>query len=307
VIYESTVFPGVTDDICIPILEKKSDLNVNEGFFVGYSPERVVPGSGINISEIKKVVSGSNEFAAKKIESLYASIIKAGVFLANSIKVAEAAKVIENTQRDVNIALVNELSIIFNELDINTNDVLDAANTKWNFTKYTPGLVGGHCIGVDPYYLSYKAVESGINPKLIIAAREINEGVPNFVSKKLIKDLQENDKNIKEAEILILGYTFKENCSDERNTKVKPLKNILKEYGANVDIFDPYISKEEFLKENPLESNSDKKLYDCVVLAVSHKEFLNFDREQITKILKDRGMVYDLKSILPKDQADFQL
>ncbi len=307
IIYESTVFPGVTEEICVPILEKYTKLELNKDFFVGYSPERVVPGSGVDIKDIKKIVSGSNKEAARLIESLYSSVIEAGVFLASSIKVAEAAKVIENTQRDVNIALVNELSMIFNELDINTNDVLDAASTKWNFTRFSPGLVGGHCIGVDPYYLSFKAKEAGINPKLILSSREINESVPNFIAKKLLQDLINKDVNIKESNILILGYTFKENCADDRNTKVESLVSIISQYGCNIDIFDPYLKKEKFLKENPILNPKKFHKYDALIIAVSHDEFAEYSKSILKPILTKNGLIFDLKSILPKGHADFQL
>ena len=306
IIYESTVFPGVTEDFCVPIIEKISKLKVNKDFFVGYSPERIVPGGDKDISQIKKIVSGSNKKASKRIELIYSKIIKAGVYLTSSIKVAEAAKVIENTQRDLNIALLNELSVIFNQLGISTKEVVDAASTKWNFVKYSPGLVGGHCIGIDPYYLTFKAKKSGINPKLILTAREINEGMSHYICNVLIEKFIEKNIKINNSRILILGYTFKENCADDRNTKVKDIIEILEKYGSNITVYDPYIKKKGFLNRNPLEDNA-KENYEAVVIPVSHKQFHQMDINKVRSILKPGGLIFDLKGIFPTEKVDFQL
>ena len=278
VIYESTVYPGVTEEVCVPVLEKTSGLVFNKDFFAGYSPERINPGDKEHtVKKILKVTAGSTPEVAKKVDDLYASVITAGTHLASSIKVAEASKVIENTQRDVNIALINELALIFDTMGIDTNDVIKAAATKWNFIKLTPGLVGGHCIGVDPYYLTYKAEELGYKPNLILGARQINNGMGKYIAEQTIKTMIANDKRIKDSNILILGVTFKEDCPDMRNTKVVDVIEELKTYGCNVDVYDPWVDPEEEkhhyehgIIEDPFKS--DKK-YDSIVVAVAHKQF----------------------------------
>ena len=286
VIYESTVYPGVTEDECVPILEKESGLNFNQGFFVGYSPERINPGDKVNTLEtIMKVTSGSNPEIADKVDALYQKVVKAGTHKASSIKVAEAAKVIENTQRDINIAIINELAIIFDHMGIPTRDVLAAAGTKWNFLPFTPGLVGGHCIGVDPYYLSHRSEELGYRPNLILASRQINNGMGKYVADKVIQLLIKADKKIKDAPILILGLTFKENTPDLRNTKVVDIKEELMKFGCVVDVYDPWVNAAEKNKgeryglvENPFEGS---KKYAAVILAVAHEEFRSLGQAQI--------------------------
>ncbi len=300
VIYESTVYPGVTEEKCAPILEKVSKLEYNKEFFCGYSPERINPGDKTHtIAKIKKVTSGSTEEIGQIVNKLYASIIKAGTHLAPSIKVAEAAKVIENAQRDINIAFVNELAKIFNKLEIDTQAVLEAAATKWNFLPFKPGLVGGHCIGVDPYYLAHKAQEVGYHPEIILAGRRLNDSMGEHVATEVLKLMAKKDVAIKAAEILILGITFKENCPDIRNTKVIDVYNELKEYGLIVDIYDSFADVKEVKKEYNIElvSKIDKK-YTVIILAVAHEEFrlLNWD-----KIIEKDTIVYDLKGFLPQE------
>ena len=303
VIYESTVYPGVTEEVCAPELEKASGLTFNEGFFCGYSPERINPGDKEHtVTKILKVTSGSTEKIAKKVDVLYKSVIKAGTFLASSIKVAEASKVIENTQRDVNIALVNELSLIFDTMGIDTNEVVDAAATKWNFIKLKPGLVGGHCIGVDPYYLTFKAEELGYKPNLILGARQINNGMGKFIAERTIKEMISHDKKIKHANILILGVTFKEDCPDMRNTKVVDIISELKEYEANVDVYDPWVDRDEpkahyhhGLIENPFKA--DKK-YDAIVVAVAHKEFIVLSEKDYLHVSNENPVIIDIKGIV---------
>src|SRR5690554_2315101 len=282
VVYESTVYPGVTEDICVPILEEFSGLTFNEDFYVGYSPERINPGDKERtVTKIIKVTSGSTPESSKYIDELYASVITAGSYMAPSIKVAEAAKVIENSQRDINIAFVNELSKIFRLLEIDTHAVLEAAATKWNFIKFTPGLVGGHCIGVDPYYLAQKAIEEGYNPEIILAGRRMNDGMGNYVAQEAVKLMIQNDCKVKNGRVLILGITFKENCPDIRNSKVIDVIDELHKYNLNTDVYDPWANAEEVEREFGLKLISDeenlKETYDAVILTVSHEKFRNFD------------------------------
>ncbi len=303
VIYESTVYPGVTEDVCVPELENVSGLKFNKDFFAGYSPERINPGDKEHtVKKILKVTSGSTPEIAKEVDALYASIITAGTHLASSIKVAEASKVIENTQRDVNIALINELALIFDTMDIDTNEVIEAAATKWNFIKLTPGLVGGHCIGVDPYYLTYKAEELGYKPNLILGARQINNGMGKYIAEQTIKEMIKHDKKIKSANILVLGVTFKENCPDMRNTKVVDIIEELKTYGCNVDVYDPWVDRNEpkqhykhGLISNPFEVN---KKYDSIILAVSHHQFKVLSREDYENISTNEAVLIDVKGII---------
>ncbi|MBU2975930.1 nucleotide sugar dehydrogenase [Zobellia sp. B3R18] len=306
VIYESTVYPGVTEDECVPVLERVSGLKFNEDFFVGYSPERINPGDKEHtVEKILKVTSGSTPSIGKKVDELYASVITAGTHLAPTIKVAEAAKVIENSQRDINIAFVNELAKIFNLMEIDTTAVLEAAGTKWNFLPFKPGLVGGHCIGVDPYYLAQKAQEYGYHPEIILAGRRMNDGMGKYVASEVIKLMVQRDIKIKGANILVLGITFKENCPDVRNTKAVDVISNLKSYGTNLTIFDPWASKEEVKKEFNLDmvSTLPKEKFDVVVLTVAHKEFLEFN---LKNSLNPNGIIYDVKSIL-KDNVDGRL
>ena len=306
VIYESTVYPGVTEDECVPVLERVSGLKFNEDFFVGYSPERINPGDKEHtVEKILKVTSGSTPAIGKKVDELYASVITAGTHLAPTIKVAEAAKVIENSQRDINIAFVNELAKIFNLMEIDTTAVLEAAGTKWNFLPFKPGLVGGHCIGVDPYYLAQKAQEYGYHPEIILAGRRMNDGMGKYVASEVIKLMVQRDIKIKGANILVLGITFKENCPDVRNTKAVDVISNLKSYGTNLTIFDPWASKEEVKKEFNLDmvSTLPKEKFDVVVLTVAHKEFLEFN---LKNSLNPNGIIYDVKSIL-KDNVDGRL
>jgi len=304
VIYESTVYPGVTEEVCVPELEKASNLKFNKDFFCGYSPERINPGDKEHtVTKILKVTSGSTPEIATIVDELYASVIKAGTFKATSIKVAEASKVIENTQRDVNIALINELALIFDNVGIDTNEVIEAAATKWNFIKLKPGLVGGHCIGVDPYYLTFKAEELGYKPNLILGARQINNGMGKYIAEQTVKQMIKNDKKIKDSNILILGVTFKENCPDLRNTKVTDIVDELAEYGANVDIYDPWVDLEEtkyhfhheLMEKNPFEL--DKK-YDSIVIAVAHDEFVSLKEEDFKKVSAGKEILIDIKGIV---------
>lgn len=305
VIYESTVYPGVTEDVCIPEVEKESGLKFNVDFYAGYSPERINPGDKQHtVKNILKVTSGSTLEIAKRVDELYRSVITAGTHLASSMKVAEACKVIENTQRDVNIALVNELALIFDQMNINTNDVLEAAATKWNFINLKPGLVGGHCIGVDPYYLTFKAEELGYKPNLILSSRQINIGMGKFIAEKTIKKMIQAGKKIKDARILMLGISFKEDCPDIRNTRVVDIIDEFKEYGANVDVYDPWVDAEEVQHEyqltvvnNPFESG-DK--YDAVVVAVGHHQFKNISMSDYQSISADEMVIIDVKNIVPE-------
>ena len=308
IIYESTVYPGCTEEVCIPIIELNSGLSFNKDFFCGYSPERINPGDKKNtLTKIVKVTSGSTPKIADIIDNLYKSIIKAGTFKASSIKVAEASKAIENAQRDVNISFVNELALIFDKLNIDTNEVLEAAATKWNFIKYKPGLVGGHCIGVDPYYLAYKAESLGYYPEVILSGRRINDRMGTFVANKLIKIMIGKNLQILNSKILIMGITFKENCPDVRNTKVIDIRKELLEYGCEVDIVDCWASQEEVKKELGIEiinnlNNLKLEKYTGIILAVSHLEFLNLELIK----LPNRA-IYDVKGFLPKGVADATL
>ena len=306
VIYESTVYPGVTEEECVPVLENGSGLKFNQDFFVGYSPERINPGDKVHtVTNILKLTSGSTPEVAEKVDQLYKSVITAGTFKASSIKVAEAAKVIENSQRDINIAFVNELSKIFNLLKIDTAEVLEAAGTKWNFLPFKPGLVGGHCIGVDPYYLAQKAQEVGYNPEIILSGRRINDGMGEYVASRVVKELVKKDIQIKGAKVCVLGITFKENCPDIRNTKVLDVVTELKSYGTAVEVFDPLVDKNEVRKEYGLQLVDElSNDYSAVVLAVAHNEFMKLD---LSSIRKDNSVLYDVKSVLPKDQVDARL
>ena len=293
VIYESTVYPGCTEEDCVPVLEKKSGLKYNKDFYCGYSPERINPGDKKRtLTKIVKITSGSNPDIATQIDKLYSSIIPAGTYKASSIKVAEAAKVIENCQRDINISFMNELSVIFNKMNLDTNEVLEAAGTKWNFLKFKPGLVGGHCIGVDPYYLTYKAKKLGYDSKIINSGRELNDNFPNFIYGNI-------QKNIKNKKILVLGVTFKENCPDIRNSKVFDILNKLKKDNFEIDIYDPYASKDEVFREYKvklLDYNEIKeKYYNCILIAVAHTQFVNLNLSEYSKN-KDT-LIYDLKGI----------
>ena len=300
VIYESTVYPGATEDECVPILEKFSNLKFNEDFYCGYSPERINPGDKEHtVTKILKVTAGSTVEIGKKVDELYASIITAGTYLAPTIKVAEAAKVIENSQRDINIAFVNELAIIFNKLDIDTNAVLEAAGTKWNFLPFKPGLVGGHCIGVDPYYLTYKAQQVGYNPEIILAGRRLNDNMGIYVANQVIKLMIKKGHKIKESKILVLGVTFKENCPDIRNSRVIDVIDELKEFGCDITVSDYWANSDEVKREYGLELNNDVNYddYDAVVLAVAHDKFKDIDLDN------DNQIVYDIKSILDKSDG----
>lgn len=307
VIYESTVYPGVTEDECVPVLEKTSGLTFNKDFFCGYSPERINPGDKKHtVTKILKVTSGSTPEVAETVDQLYKSVITAGTFKASSLKVAEAAKVIENSQRDINIAFVNELAKIFNLLDIDTHEVLEAAGTKWNFLPFKPGLVGGHCIGVDPYYLAQKAQEVGYNPEIILAGRRMNDGMGKYVASEVIKLMLKKDIKVKGSEVLMLGITFKENCPDIRNTKAIDVYNELKEYDLNIDIHDPWASASEVKSEFGINicTSLPTKKYDAVILAVSHKEFANLD---LRSIGQEACVYYDVKGFFNKSDVDARL
>lgn len=300
VIYESTVYPGATEEDCIPVLEKISGLTFNKDFFVGYSPERINPGDKKNtIEKVIKVTSGSTPEIGLLVNNLYKSVIIAGTHLAPSIKVAEAAKVIENSQRDINIAFVNELAKIFNLMDIDTNDVLEAAGTKWNFLKFTPGLVGGHCIGVDPYYLAQKAQEYGYHPEIILAGRRINDSMGKYVASQVVKMMLHKDIKIKNAKVLILGFTFKENCTDIRNTKVVDVVTDLKEYGLNICVYEPLVQPKEIKREYNVTSTISlpKEKFDTIILAVAHDQFKSLEVENL---LTEDGIVYDVKNFLDR-------
>jgi UDP-N-acetyl-D-galactosamine dehydrogenase len=310
VIYESTVYPGCTEEVCVPLLEKYSYLRYNVDFYCGYSPERINPGDKKHrLPKIKKVVSGSNRLILKKIKKLYSKIISAGIHEASSIKIAEAAKVIENTQRDLNIALINELSVIFNKLKIDTDEVLKAAETKWNFMPFKPGLVGGHCIGVDPYYLTYKAESLGYKPKVILSGRGINESVPKYIVKNLRIKMKKKSIKFVGSKILIMGLTFKENCPDMRNSKVPIMIDILKKNGCKVDVFDPWINDNENIlgKKYNLQKKLSSKNYDSIIIAVAHNIFKQFKIQKYLKLCKEKHVIYDLKHILPKKYVDLRL
>ncbi len=308
VIYESTVYPGCTEEDCVPVLEKISELKLNQDFFVGYSPERIVPGDKVNtLTTIKKVTSGSTPDIAEEIDQLYKTIIKAGTHKAPNIKVAEASKAIENAQRDVNISFVNELALIFDRVGIDTNDVLEAAGTKFNFLKYKPGLVGGHCISVDPYYLAHKATQLGYHPAVILSGRRVNDSVSEFIASKVVKLMIKKDIPVSKANTLILGVTFKENCPDVRNTKVVDVYHELQEYGVNVDIYDPWADVEEVKHEYNLDILSsliEGKKYDSIVIAVSHNEFLELNLENLKN---EKSVVFDIKACLDRNLVDARL
>lgn len=310
VIYESTVYPGATEEICVPILERISGLIFNTHFFVGYSPERINPGDKEHrVTNILKITSGSTKATADKVDALYKSIITAGTHKASSIKVAEAAKVIENTQRDVNIALINELALLFNKLDIDTEEVLLAAGTKWNFLPFRPGLVGGHCISVDPYYLTHKAQAVGYNPEIILAGRRLNDNMGNYIVTQVIKLMLKKRLHINEAKILIMGLTFKENCPDIRNTRVIDIIKELNSYGAKVDIYDPWVDPKETRHEygiTPIDK-PQPSTYDGIILAVKHDQFVQMGEQQIRALGKENHVLYDIKHILPADKSDGRL
>ena len=310
IIYESTVYPGATEDECIPVVERLSGLSFNKDFFAGYSPERINPGDKSHrVEDILKITSGSDQATAEFVDDLYFSVIKAGTFKASSIKVAEAAKVIENTQRDVNIALINELAIIFNKLNIDTLEVLEAAGTKWNFFPFRPGLVGGHCIGVDPYYLTHKSESVGYRPEMILAGRRINDGMGSYVVSQLIKKMINQKIDVSGSKVLVMGLTFKENCPDIRNTKVIDIVNELKAYEVNVDIIDPYCDPAEAENEYDLvvSKTAEEGLYDAILIAVAHDEFKEMGVKAIRAFGRPKNILYDLKYTLPKDDVDIRL
>ena len=309
VIYESTVYPGATEDICVPILAETSGMTYNKDFFAGYSPERINPGDKEHtVTKILKVTSGSTPEIAERVNDLYLKVITAGTHLAPSIKVAEAAKVIENSQRDINIAFVNELSKIFRLLEIDTKAVLEAAGTKWNFLKFSPGLVGGHCIGVDPYYLAQKAIEAGYDPDIILAGRKMNDSMGGYVATETVKMMINKGATIKGSNVLVLGITFKENCPDIRNSRVIDIIEEFQSYHVNVDVYDPWASKEEVKHEYDIDLNSSmsqlKSDYDAIVLAVSHNEFLELSLDNLKS---DKSVIFDVKSLLPIDSVDARL
>ena len=307
VVYESTVYPGVTEDECVPVLERVSGLKMNQDFFVGYSPERINPGDKERtVTKILKVTSGSTPEAAEVIDNLYKEVITAGTHKASSIKVAEAAKVIENSQRDINIAFVNELAKIFNKLDIDTHAVLEAAGTKWNFLPFKPGLVGGHCIGVDPYYLAQKAQEAGYHPEIILSGRRLNDDMGKYVAGEVVKLMMKRSLPVLGSDVLMLGITFKENCPDIRNTRAIDVYEELKSYNVNVDIYDPWANVKEVKNEfgiTPIANITDKK-YHAVILTVAHKEYLEID---IRNLLVEEGVLYDVKGVLPLEEIDARL
>lgn len=301
VVYESTVYPGVTEEECVPVLERFSGMKWKQDFFVGYSPERINPGDKVHtVSKITKIVSGDCAETLEKVAHVYGSAVKAGVYKASCIKVAEAAKVIENTQRDINIALMNELKIIFDKMNISTKEVLQAASTKWNFLPFEPGLVGGHCIGVDPYYLAYKAEEIGHHPQIIMAGRRINDAMGRYFARELIKKMIHKKITIMNADVLILGITFKENVPDIRNSKVIDIIKELKDFGINIQVWDPVANPEEVKKEYGIDlvENVQNKTFDSIVLAVKHKQFLSMSRDDFGKLLSSDGLFYDIKEVL---------
>ena len=311
VIYESTVYPGATEEVCVPILARESGFKFNQDFFAGYSPERINPGDKQHrLHSIKKVTSGSTIAIANFVDQLYARIITAGTHKAPSIKVAEAAKVIENTQRDLNIALMNELVLIFHRLGIDTLDVLEAAGTKWNFLPFRPGLVGGHCIGVDPYYLTHKAQEIGYHAEVILAGRRINDGMGEYVADQVVKLMTQKRINIIDSHILILGLTFKENCPDLRNTKVVDIVRTLRGYNAQIDVYDPWIDRQAAQHEyglTPIETEPNANTYDAIVLAVAHRQFADWGVKRIHTFGKEAHVIYDVKSLLPREMVDGRL
>ncbi|MFE8071649.1 Vi polysaccharide biosynthesis UDP-N-acetylglucosamine C-6 dehydrogenase TviB [Marinobacteraceae bacterium S3BR75-40.1] len=310
VVYESTVYPGATEEVCCPILEEESGLIFNQDFFAGYSPERINPGDKEHrVTSIVKVTSGSTAEVAEYLDALYRSVIAAGTHKASSIKVAEAAKVIENTQRDVNIALINELALIFEKLGIDTLEVLEAAGTKWNFLPFRPGLVGGHCIGVDPYYLTYKAQAVGYHPEMILSGRRINDQMGGYVAERVIKLMTRNRIQVVDSNVLILGVTFKENCPDFRNTRVIDLVREFESYHATVDVFDPWANPEEVRDEYGLSliPELQEGKYDAVILTVAHKQFLEAGPQALRKLGKSSHILFDVKAALPKDSVDARL
>lgn len=310
VIYESTVFPGATEEVCVPELEKASGLKFNQDFFAGYSPERINPGDKQHrVSSIKKVTSGSTPEVGELVDSIYREIITAGTHKAPTIRVAEAAKVIENTQRDVNIALMNELALIFNKMDIDTEAVLEAAGTKWNFLPFRPGLVGGHCIGVDPYYLTHKAQSIGYHPEIILAGRRLNDSMATYVGAQLVKAMTKNKIQVEDSKVLLMGLTFKENCPDLRNTKVVDIITELDEYNIKVDVYDPWVSPEEAEHEygiTPIKEPEEGQ-YDAIIVAVSHKQFVKMGPEQIRRFGKQKHVLYDLKYVFDASESDLRL
>ncbi|WP_448563870.1 Vi polysaccharide biosynthesis UDP-N-acetylglucosamine C-6 dehydrogenase TviB [Thalassotalea ganghwensis] len=310
IVYESTVFPGATEEVCLPEVEKVSGLKFNQDFFAGYSPERINPGDKEHrVTNILKVTSGSTPEIATFIDSLYGSIIEAGTYQASSIKVAEAAKVIENTQRDLNIALINELAVIFNKLGIDTEEVLKAAGTKWNFLPFRPGLVGGHCIGVDPYYLTHKAQSIGYNPEVILAGRRINDGMGAYVVSQLTKEMIKRKIQVNGANVLVMGLTFKENCPDVRNTKVVDILSELNEYHVNVDVYDPWVNPAEAKHEYNVDliDSLTNEHYDAVIFAVAHHQFKALTAQEIKSYLKPNHVIYDLKYMLDQSLSDIRL
>lgn len=310
VIYESTVYPGATEEDCVPVLERVSGLKFNEDFFAGYSPERINPGDKAHrLTTIRKVTSGSTPEVAAKVDALYASVIEAGTYKAENIRVAEAAKVIENTQRDLNIALINELAIIFNRMGIDTEAVLKAAGTKWNFLPFRPGLVGGHCIGVDPYYLTHKAETLGYHPQVILAGRRINDGMGAYVAGQMVKAMLKKRIQVDGARVLVLGLTFKENCPDLRNTRVVDVVAELKDYGISVDVHDPWADMAEARQEYGLDlvPRAEAAAYDGVILAVGHRDFADLGAEGIRAFGREKHVLYDLKHVLPASAADLRL
>ena len=310
VVYESTVYPGATEEVCVPVLERVSGLRFNEDFYAGYSPERINPGDKAHrVSTIKKVTSGSTPEVAELVDQLYNEIITAGTHKASSIRVAEAAKVIENTQRDVNIALINELALIFNKMGIDTEAVLQAAGTKWNFLPFRPGLVGGHCIGVDPYYLTHKAQAIGYHPEIILAGRRLNDSMGSYVVSQLVKCMTKQRIHVQGARVLVMGLTFKENCPDLRNTRVVDIVNELGEYNVDVDVYDPWVDPEEARHEYDITpvAQPEAGKYDAIILAVSHHQFVEMGAAAIRKLGKAKHVLYDLKYVLSPDESDLRL
>lgn len=310
VVYESTVYPGATEEVCIPIIEKESGLKFNQDFFAGYSPERINPGDKVNtLTKITKITSGSTPEIADVVDEVYSSIITAGTYRASSIKVAEAAKVIENTQRDLNIAVINEFAKIFNILHIDTEAVLNAAGSKWNFLKFKPGLVGGHCISVDPYYLTHKAQEVGYRPEVILAGRRINDGMGQYVATQMVKKLTSKKIHIDESKILVMGFTFKGDCPDVRNTKIIDIIKELQSFNVNVDVYDNWANKEEVLDHYDIELIDDlqKNYYDGIVIAVDHSEYKKLGIDYIRSLLKTNSVVYDVKHVFAESETDIRL
>jgi len=310
VIYESTVYPGATEEECVPILEKSSNLKFNIDFFVGYSPERINPGDKEHkVKDILKVTSGSSIDTSNIVDNLYKSVITAGTFKASSIKVAEAAKVIENTQRDVNIALINELSIIFNKLEIDTQEVLEAAGTKWNFIPFRPGLVGGHCIGVDPYYLTYKAQAIGYHPEIILSGRRLNDSMGNYIASQTIKEMIKNRVQINQSRVLVMGIAFKENCPDIRNSKVIDIIHELQQYEVDVDVYDPLVDPGEVSRTYGIKisDNLEKEVYSGIILAVAHQDIVDMSMKKIRSLGKSNCVIFDIKSVFNKSDSDIRL